>query len=61
MHSDGPALPEDSFEAQAKALDERRSRALDRDKIRRHYEQMARESQAEPKKPAPGQIIDTIA
>jgi len=61
MHSDGPALPEESFEAQARALDEQRSRALNRDKIRRHYEQMAREVQAEPKKTAPGQIVDTLA
>jgi hypothetical protein len=61
MHSDGPALPEESYEAQARALDERRSRALDRDKIRRHYEQMARQATAESKQAAPGQIIDTLA
>jgi hypothetical protein len=61
MHSDGPALPDESYETRSHALDEQRSRSLDRDKIRRHYERMAIEAQAEPNKTAPGQIIDTLA
>ena len=61
MHSDGGALPEETSNDQPKLTVIGGGKRVDKDAVRRHYEQMVRELEAEKSKSPLGQNIDSSA